>query len=265
MRLGQHPAWCAAGGAVLGGVAALALALAGALPSAPPRVPPVAAAAASTPGQGARTQRPGDGPGAGPGAGSAGWGGGSTSVAEAFLAAWRAHLMASWSVDEVDERTTTSGATLRFDVHEAQSPPDSVLVGNGTVAARRGAVQLACGPGAPGQQYACRSVPDTMTWEEDVDRQVATLRAEVEGPTAYYTVRQAGAGCWSLVLARPSRAVPVVLGRASTFCLDLATGALRSSEVERVGAVDRVMVVAAHAPASATDLALPSGVGGAGG
>jgi hypothetical protein len=52
----------------------------------------------------------------------------------------------------------------------------------------------------------------------------------------------------------------VVLGRGATFCLDLATGALRSSEVERIGAVDRVTVVAAHAPSSAADLALPYGV-----
>ena len=232
MRIGDHPAWCAAGGAALGGLAALGMALSGALPSAPH-----AGAAGAGPSRAAAPAAP--------------------SAAEAFLTAWRAHLMASWSVDEVDQRTMAGGATLRFDVHEAQAPPDSVVVGNGTVAARRGATQVACGPGVAGQQYTCRSVPAPLTWAEDVDRQVAALRADVEGPAAFYAVRPAGAGCWALDLVRPSQDVPVVLGRGATFCLDLTTGALRSSQVQRIGAVDRVTVVAVHAPAQAADLALP--------
>ena len=52
---------------------------------------------------------------------------------DGFLAAWRAHLMASWSVDEIDERTTAKGAVVRFEVHQAQNPPDSIEIGNGTV------------------------------------------------------------------------------------------------------------------------------------
>src|SRR4029077_13046921 len=139
--------------------------------------------------------------------------GGPTLVAEAFLAAWRAHLMASWSVDEVDERTTPWGATLGFAVHEAQSPPDSVMVGNGTVSARRGQVQVACGPGAKGQPYACRTAPAPLSWEQDVDRQVAALRAEVGGPGPSSAAQRAGPGCWTRVRPQPSQDVPVVLGR----------------------------------------------------
>jgi hypothetical protein len=169
--------------------------------------------------------------------------------------------MASWSVDEVDVRTTATGSTLRFDVHDAQAPPDELLIGNGTVSARRGAVQVACGPGRAGQQYACRSVRTGVPWAQDVNGQVAALRAEVEGPAAFYTVRDAGPGCWSLVLVKPGAQVPVVAGRGATYCLDLATGALRSSEVQRVGAVDRVTVTAVHAPAAPADLALPAEVG----
>jgi hypothetical protein len=227
VRVGEHPLWCAAGGAVLGALATMGLALAGALPSAP---------------------RPGAP-------------GGAPSAADGFLSAWRAHLMASWSVDEVDTRTTAAGARLSFDVHDAQAPPDSLLVGNGTVSARRGDVELACGPGRAGQQYACRAARAARSWAQDVDDQVAALRADVEGPLAFYRVEGAGAGCWSLVLVKPAQAVPVVAGRGATFCLDPGTGALRSSEVDRVGAVDRVTVVRAHAPAGAADLALPAGVG----
>jgi hypothetical protein len=167
--------------------------------------------------------------------------------------------MANWSVDEIDERTTTSGAVVRFQIHSAQAPPDSVLVGNGTVAARRGSVQLACGPGAGGVGFTCRSAAAPLTWQQDVDRQLAALASEVSGTRAVYNVTAGVSGCWSLVLKVPSAVVPVVLGRGATYCLDAATGVLRSSVIERVGAVDRVTAVSFHSPATTADLALPAG------
>jgi len=225
--LGDHPVWCAIGAGVVGAIVVAALAVSGTLssssaprPSSPGAVPPSAAA---------------------------------------FLSAWRAHLTASWSVDEVVERTTTSGSTVRFQVHEAQDPPNSVSIGNGTVAARRGATEVACGPGTGGSTYACRSAPAPLSWQRDVDQQIAGLAAEVSGPRPYFSVHSAGKGCWAFTLVVPPQNVPVVLGRGATFCLDLATGALRSSRVQRVGAVDQVTVVSGHAPATAADLALPPG------
>ena len=229
MRLRDHPVRWAVGAAALGGLAALGMALSGALPSTGPALPHPVAASTSDP-----------------------------AAAEAFLGAWRAHLMGSWSVDELDERTTTAGKRISFEVHDAQSPPYSVLVGNGTVAARQGELQVACGPGSRGQPYACRSVPAARTWAQDVDQQLAALRADLVGPGAVYAVRAAGAGCWSLVLLHPAQ-TSVIAGRGATFCLDLATGALRSSEVQRDGAIDRVTVVTTHVPATAADLALPTG------
>jgi hypothetical protein len=227
--LGEHPLWCAFGGAVVGALIVAVLGVAGALPSS--SGPAVSAPAGVSP-------------------------------AAAFLAAWRTHLMASWSVDEVDARTTTAGATVRFQVHEAQDPPNSVLIGNGTVAARQGATELACGPASGGRPYACRSAPAPLTWQQQVDRDVAGLRAELEGPGAYFAVRATGPGCWAFDLVKPPQAVPVALGRGATYCIDPATGTLRSSEVRRVGAVDRLTVTAAHSPATAADLALPAGASG---
>ena len=231
-RVTDHPGWSAALGAVVGALVVSALAALGALPSIPAPSRPVAAGGAV-----------GDVAG---------------SPAAAFLAAWRAHLAASWSVDEIDERTAASGAVIRFEIHRAQHPPDSVVVGNGTVAARRGSTELACGPGA-GAALACRSAPARLTWAQDVDAQVAALRAELVGPRAVYRVGGAGDGCWTLSVVVPSAAVPVVLGLGATYCLDTTTWALRSSVIRRVGAVDRVTVASAHAPATAADLALPPG------
>jgi hypothetical protein len=255
----EHPVWTAVGGTALGALCAAVLWVAGLLPTAAhtaalPHMAvaggEAAAAALAPPHPAPPHPAP---PQPAPPAPA------SRALAEEFLAAWRAHLMASWSVDEVTERTTTAGATVRFDVHEAQAPPDSVLIGNGTVAARRGAVQLACGPGGTGRGLTCRSAPAPLSWQRDADRRVAALRAEMEGPGAVYRVQQGAPGCWVLVLSSATHVVPVALGRAATFCLDPATGALRSSEVHRVGAVDRVVVVSTHAPATAADLALPPG------
>ncbi len=230
-----------------GAVITAALAAGGALPS----VAPVPSAASGAP----------VGTGGVPGAGASvpgSPGGGSSGPATAFVAAWRAHLGSSWAVDEIDERTAASGAVIRFEIHRAQDPPDSLVLGNGTVAARRGPTELACGPGT-GTGLACRSAPARLSWAQDVDAQVAALDAELFGPRAVYRVSAAGQGCWTLSLAVPSAAVPVVLGLGATYCLDTATWALRSSVVHRVGAVDRVTVVSAHAPATAADLALPPG------
>ncbi len=181
------------------------------------------------------------------------------SPADAFLAAWRAHLSASWSVDEVDERTTDSGATIRYDIHDAQRPPDSLETSGGTVAARRGGVVLACGPAPSGTGLVCRSVPAPRTWQQDVDQQISNLAAAVTGPRAVFRVSAAGPGCWTLTLALPATVVPVQLGRGAGYCLDPTTWALRSSLVRRVGAVDRATTVASHAPATDADLALPPG------
>jgi hypothetical protein len=225
----EHPGWSAAVGAVAGVVVAVALGVAGWLPPAP------SPAAASRPRAG------------GP------------DPATAFVAAWQAHLLGDWSVDEVDQRTADTGATLSFQIHHAQAPPDSLETGGGTVNARVGGLDVACGPGASGSGYVCRSAPAPRSWQQDVAEQMAGLRAVVLGPEAVFVVTNDGPGCWTLALRVPAATVSVVLGRGATYCLDPATGALRSSVVHEDGAVDRVTAVVTHAPARPADLALPPG------
>ncbi|GAC1532088.1 MAG: hypothetical protein NVS3B12_09210 [Acidimicrobiales bacterium] len=182
----------------------------------------------------------------------------SPKAAADFLVAWRAHLLASWSVDQVEERTTAGGATLRFTLHEAQRPPDRVRLGGGATEARRGFTLVACAVPPQGDHPVCRQAPTRRTWRDDVERDMAALRTLVEGPGALYGVLAPSPGCWDLVLRRPEESVPVVLGRGSQYCLDLTTGAVLSSRVQRIGAVDRVTTVARHAPATDADLALPA-------
>jgi len=182
-----------------------------------------------------------------------------SAATTAFLTGWRAHLSSSWSVDQVVERRADSGATLSFAVHEAQRPPDSVRVGLGTVSARQGSTQLACGP-TRGSQTVCRRLPAPTTWAATVDSQLAALAALVEGPSAVYRVTTDRAGCFMLALVVPPAQVPVSLERAATYCLDPASGALLSARIQRDGATDVTTTTAHHAPAVDADLALPAGV-----
>lgn len=219
MRLLDHPAWSAVVGAAVGlaGVAGLVLT------EAPPPPPP----------------------------------GPSPQAAAAFLAAWHAHLLASWSVAQVEERVTTKGATLRIAIHEAQRPPDRVREGGAAVEARRGSVLIACAVPPGGDHPVCRQAPAAQTWAQGADSEMAVLARLVSGVQPVYAVTARPGGCFELTLRRPPESVPVSLGRGSRYCIDPATGAVTSSRVQRVGAVDTVTTTEAHAPARDVDLALP--------
>ena len=182
----------------------------------------------------------------------------SSAAAAGFLQAWRAHLLSSWSVDQVLERATTAGATLRTSIHEAQRPPDRVRTGGAAVDARRGSTVIACAipPGAA--HPVCRTGPAAQTWTQEVDAEIALLARLVSGARPVFAVTDVGRGCYDLTLQRPPNVVPVSLGRGSEYCLDPATGAVLRSRVQRIGAVDTVTTTEQHAPARDVDLALPA-------
>jgi hypothetical protein len=181
----------------------------------------------------------------------------------AFVALWRVHLLSSWSVDEVGERVTSSGATLRFQVHLAQRPPDSVEVASTTVSARRGSTVIACATPTGGDHPVCREAPATLTWQQHAEAELAVLRQAVTGPRSEYLVRALRPGCFEFRLRDPTFRPPansaVSLGRHATYCLDVRTGAPLSSRVDTGTRVDTFTTTRVHAPATDADLALPAG------
>lgn len=181
----------------------------------------------------------------------------TAQAATDFLSAWRAHLLASWSVTQIDTRVTTAGATLRTPVHEAQRPPDRVREGGVAVEARRGSTLVACAVPPGGDHPVCRQAPATQTWAQATDAEMALLTRLVTGTRPVYAVTARPGGCFDLTLLRPPDSVPVSLGRGSQYCLDPTTGAVLSSRVQRVGAVDTVTTTEVHAPARDSDLSLP--------
>jgi hypothetical protein len=183
----------------------------------------------------------------------------TVAAAVRFIGAWRAHLSASWSVDEVERRARQTGQSIGFQLHEAQRPPDSVFVGASTVSARRGQTLIACATPLGATAAVCREAPTTQTWAEGVTSQIAVLTAAVTGPRAIYRVTDLGGNCYRLSLISPTAALPVYIDRGATYCFDTRTNAVRLSVIQRVGAVDTTTAVTVHAPANDADLALPVG------
>jgi len=182
----------------------------------------------------------------------------SRSSAAAFLAAWQAQLSSSWSVDEVEQRTTVAGATIAFRIHEAQRPPDSVDLAGGTISARRGQILIACATPPGATTFVCREAPTSQTWAESVAAQIASLRGLLTGPRPVYEVTNLGHACYRLTVSPAVTVLPVSFGRGARYCFDPTTHAVRMSTIERVGATDTTTVLALHAPATDADLALPA-------
>jgi hypothetical protein len=180
------------------------------------------------------------------------------AAAAAFLATWRTHLLASWSADQDETRTTASvRGGLSFAVHEAQRPPNSVTTGDGTVSARRGSDLIACATPPDATAPVCRVVPTDESWAQDAAQQIAAIGALLLGPTAQYDISRSPGGCFAFQLMTPSPTASTFLGDGARYCVDPVTGVLLSSQVERGAVIDTLVTVAYHAPASDADLALP--------
>jgi len=221
----DHPGWAAVAGGVAGAAVAVALGLAGLLQRPAPSPPPPVTAAAATD----------------------------------FLAVWRAHLLASWAVVQVERRTFASGSSVTFEIHAAQRPPDSLEIEGTTISGRQGSTDFACATSPRTGRLLCRKVESAVTWEQYVDSYVAAVRAQISGPDALYGVARGGHGCFVFEPIVPPANLPVLFGRGARYCFDAPTGALVSSTVEVVGAVDTLTTIDLHAPATTSDLKLPAG------
>jgi hypothetical protein len=221
----DHPLWTAIGAGVAGAVIAAVLLATGFLDRAGPPPPPP-----PTPG-----------------------------AASAFLTAWRAHLLGSWAVVQVEQRTFPSGSSVSFDIRSAQNPPDSLETEGGTASGRQGSTQFACATSPRTGRLLCRRVQSETTWEQYVDSYMAAVRAQISGPTALYGVAETGHGCFVFEAIVPPAHLPVLFGRSARYCIDATTGALISSTVDVVGAVDTLSTIDLHSPATASDLKLPAG------
>ena len=225
MRPLDHPGWAAVAGGLAGAVIAAAVSLAG-LPHRPTPAPPPPVTA---------------------------------SAASAFLDVWRAHLLASWSVVQIERRTFPSGSSVSFEIHSAQRPPDSLETAGGTVSGRQGSTQFACATSPRTGHLLCRKVASGVTWQQYVDGYVAALRAQITGPRALFGVAAVAHDCFVFEPIVTPAELPVLFGRGARYCFDAPTGALVCSAVNVVGAVDTLTTIELRSPATTSDLVLPAG------
>jgi hypothetical protein len=177
-------------------------------------------------------------------------------AAERFLEAWARSRTATFrSVSDFTRTSHSTGAVLTDRFIVAQRPPDRLSIdgdgATGLVDGRR----LACTYRR--QQLACQDAPAGRTYEEDVARQIETLRGYVTGDDPLYEVAaedrddQRG-DCFVLTLADDLFAPP--LGTRARYCFDPEIGGPTLAETERLEADDVTRTVSLEA--EVTDAAL---------
>jgi hypothetical protein len=186
-------------------------------------------------------------------------------AAERFLEAWARSRTATFrSVSDFTRTSHSTGAVLTDRLIVAQRPPDRLSIdrdgATGLVDGRR----LACTYRR--QRLACQDAPAGRTYEEDVARQIETLRDYVTGDDPLYDVAaearddQLG-DCFVLTLAGDLFAPP--LGTRARYCFDPEIGGPTLAEIERVEADDVTRTVSLEA--EVTDAALDPATALAGG
>ena len=177
-------------------------------------------------------------------------------AAERFLESWARSRTATFrSVSDFTRTSHSTGAVLTDRFIVAQRPPDRLSIdrdgATGLVDGRR----LACTYRR--RQLACQDAPAGRTYEEDVARQIQTLRDYVTGDDPLYDVTaevrddQLG-DCFVLTLAGDLFAPP--LGTRARYCFDPEIGGPTLAEIERVEADDVTRTVSLEA--EVTDAAL---------
>ena len=162
----------------------------------------------------------------------------SAAAAEAFLDGWARHRTETYVAEGTFTRTLDGQTALQSAVRTAQRPPDRLEVQPGSATGRRDGRRIACAAEEDGS-LSCRTGETVGPYEDAVEREVTILREQVLGPRRLYDVT-AEDGCFTLDLVAAFPAAPY--GSRARFCFDDATGALRSSRVERGRAVDSIEV-----------------------
>lgn len=168
----------------------------------------------------------------------------STADPEAFLEAWARSRAATYrSVSDFTRTSNSTDAELTDRIIVAQRPPDRLSIdgdgATGIVDGRR----LACTYRR--RQLACQDAEATRTYDEDVARQLATLRGYVTGDDPLYTTTAASGqdgDCFTLRLTDADLVAPP-LGRTATYCFDPEIGAPTRISIERDEADDDTRVV----------------------
>lgn len=185
-------------------------------------------------------------------------GGDGDRSAKAFLAAQRRSLLATWMVEQRFTRLASSrpGQPLVESIHDAQRPPDHLIISSGGVDSVFRGMRMACGVGPDGQER-CRDAGVATPYGDQVDATMASLMTYVLGSNPPYRVTDEGGGCFLLRL-RPARLASTTFGVRSEYCFDPATSAPVRIEVDRPEGQDVTVATSVTASVSDADLTPPA-------
>lgn len=168
---------------------------------------------------------------------------------EAFLAAWRRQLGATYVLVQVIDRRLVSGRRFSSEVRLVQRPPDRIRTGGGGLGGRLGGRRFGCVLGG-----GCRDGGPAPDYGREVEAEVAVLRSLVTGSGAPYGLSRVGR-CFRLILRARILAPPY--GEDATFCFDPRTGAQARAVIHRAEATDTARTVSLRARVGPADLAVP--------
>jgi hypothetical protein len=174
----------------------------------------------------------------------------------AFLDAWARSQSATFrTVADFTRESKSTGAVLTRRIVVAQRPPDRLRVDNAGATGLVDGRRVTCTYGED-EALHCDDAEARVTYEQQAERQLDTIRGYVTDDPALYTV-EADLGtddgdCFDLGLAIEMVAPP--LGVRSRYCFDPETGAPTLSRVESVEAVDTVRTIQVQDEVTDADL-----------
>ena len=170
-----------------------------------------------------------------------------------FLAAWRASRLGTYVAETTFEREAPNG-TLTAPGRIVQRPPDRIVEQFGGVDGRLAGKVLRCATD-PAGRYACTQEAGAGDYEEDVDRELATLASYFVEPKPLYRVSGDGHGCFRLALSLAFPSAPY--GDGAQFCFDEATGAPLLTRIVREEGTDTTRTTTVRADVTDEDLEVP--------
>jgi hypothetical protein len=185
----------------------------------------------------------------------------SAEAVERFSAAWRRHLMGTWTIEGTLSRSRIGGdGSLSDRLREVQRPPDRLRLELGVLGGQLDGRIVTCA----GSPIRCRDGGTAPPYDAAVDAVVQRLTNLVDGPSATYSLSEPagpagasfGASCFRIDVV--DGVLNPAEGEEATWCFDDATGALVESTVVRGDVRIEQRVTEVSGEADPAELVLPA-------
>ena len=150
--------------------------------------------------------------------------------AGALVEAFRRSRTATYRATGSFERTAPDGERLAAEVEVVQRRPDRLLRQFGEVHGRRDDRELRCPVATGSDEPECGLGPPGKGFDAVVDDEVEAFRVLVAAPDPLYEVERLSASCWRMTRTRNDPRSGY--GLEAELCVDRASGALRSVEID---------------------------------